>query len=159
MTIAARTANRPFASLAASPQGDTSRPVFKGKRECVGTFARGLPAPTMDWLSRLAPERSPRVEKDTRAGGRLLIPTPLAVGEELAKVRAGQVLTLSELRSRLAERFGADRACPLRTGQCARVLAGVVAQDLRLHRRPRWPIWRLVRDNGVLPPNWALDAL
>jgi len=101
----------------------------------------------------------PPLAIDPRTGLLLLRPTPLLVGEEVAKVPPGQLLTLAELRARLAARCGAARACPLATARSARVLAGVVAQDLRLRRKPRWPIWRLVQDNGVLPPRWALDAL
>jgi hypothetical protein len=145
--------------MATKPQGGTVRSSCADTKGRIGAPARGVAAPATDWGSLLRPERGPRVAVDPRTGGLLLRPTPLLVGEEVAGVPAGQLLTLGELCARLAGRFGADRACPLATAHSARVLAGVVAQDLREHRKPRWPIWRLVQNNGVLPPRWALDAL
>ena len=145
--------------MATKPQGGTVRSSCTDTRGRTDAPTRGVAAPATDWRLQLRPERAPRVAIDPRTGLLLLRPTPLLVGEELATVPAGQVLTLAELRARLAARCGAARACPLATAHSARVLAGVVAQDLREHRKPRWPIWRLVQDNGVLPPRWALDAL
>jgi alkylated DNA nucleotide flippase Atl1 len=114
---------------------------------------------TLSWDAKLRPELAPRVVEDGRRGGRLLLPTPLLVGEALAAVPSGQVITIGQLRQALALRFGADRTCPLMTGIFATILAGAVADDLGQRRRPRWPIWRLVRDDGTLHPKWPLDAL
>jgi len=99
------------------------------------------------------------VVEDSRRGGRLLLPTPLLVAEAVADIPRGSVLTIGQLRTALAERFDAAVTCPLMTGVFARILAGVVVEDLARRRRPRVPIWRLVRDDGTLHPNWPLDAL
>jgi hypothetical protein len=99
------------------------------------------------------------VVTDPRHGGRLLLPTPLLLAEEIAAVPRGSTLTVSQLRARLAHRKGADRTCPLMTGIFIKILAGVVAEDLAQRRRPRWPVWRLVADNGRLVTSWPLDAL
>jgi alkylated DNA nucleotide flippase Atl1 len=45
------------------------------------------------------------------------------------------------------------------TGMFVKILAGVVAEDLAQRRQPRWPVWRLVNDNGTLSTTWPLDAL
>ena len=58
----------------------------------------------------------------------------------------------------LAQRFGADRTCPLMTGIFVKIIAGAVAEDLAQGRKPRWPVWRLVNDNGTLSTTWPLDA-
>jgi alkylated DNA nucleotide flippase Atl1 len=143
--VAARTPN---VCHAHAPPGRTPR------KEVV---PRKRAAP--DWEAKLRRELAPTVVDDRRYGGRLLLPTPLLVGEAVATVPRGKVITVSELRRALAERFGADRTCPLMTGIFATVLAGAVADDLGQRRKPRWPIWRLVRDDGTLHPNWPLDAL
>jgi len=83
----------------------------------------------------------------------------LLVAEEIARVPAGATLSVSQLRSRLAKRFGAERTCPLMTGMFVKILAGVVAEDLAQRRQPRWPVWRLVNDNGTLSTTWPLGAL
>jgi hypothetical protein len=110
------------------------------------------------WEAKLRPDLQPKVVRDPRVGDRLLVATPLVLGEEVARVGRGQVIAVSELRERLAQRFGADRTCPLTTGIFAAILAGAVAQDLARRRKPRWPIWRLVRDDGSLHANWPMDA-
>lgn len=115
------------------------------------------PAPGV-WDRKLRPQLAPHVDPDPRRGDRLLVPTPMLVAESVARVPAGRVITMTELRSALARQFGADRCCPLTTGMFAAIVAGAVGEDLQRGRQPRWPIWRLVRDDGTLPANWVLDA-
>jgi hypothetical protein len=112
-----------------------------------------------DWDAKLRPNLEPDIVTDPRKGDRLLLPTPLLVGAEIAAVPAGETLGTGELRARLARRFGADRACPLMTGMFVKILAGAVADDLAQRRKPRWPVWRLVGDDGRLSDAWPLDAL
>lgn len=112
-----------------------------------------------DWNAKLRPNLEPEIVTDKRHGDRLLLPTPLPVAETVAQVPKGGTITLSQLRSALAQRFGADRTCPLMTGIFVKIVAGAVSDDLAQRRKPRWPIWRLVNDNGTLSPTWPLDAL
>ncbi len=85
-------------------------------------------------------------------------PTMQAVAGEIEAIARGQVMTVSALRARLAERQGGKACSAAALGRCLVLLAGVVAGDLRRGRRGRWPIWRVVNDNGQLPGNWPLDA-
>jgi alkylated DNA nucleotide flippase Atl1 len=110
------------------------------------------------WEAKLRPDLEPRVVRDPRMSDRLLIATPMLLAEEIARVPRGSVITFGELRGRLAKRFKADRSCPLTTGIFAAILAGVVSDDLAHHRKSRWPIWRLVRDDGTLSKNWELAS-
>lgn len=113
----------------------------------------------LDWNTKLRPDMQPRVVTDGRRGDRLLLPTPLMVAAELLAVPAGRTLTMSQLRARLALRHDADRTCPLMTGMFAKIIAGAVADDIEHHRSERWPIWRLVADDGCISKGWPLDAL
>jgi len=113
----------------------------------------------LSWSAKLRHELAPRVVEDSRRGGSLLLPTPRLVAETVAAIPRGRVMTIGQLRRALAERFEADATCPLMTGIFATILAGVVVEDLGQRRKPRWPIWRLVRDDGTLHPKWPLDAL
>jgi alkylated DNA nucleotide flippase Atl1 len=113
----------------------------------------------VSWQAKLRPDLQPEVVEDRRRGGTLLLPTPLLVGEIVAAIPTGQIMTMGQLRAQLAQRFHADRACPLMTGIFATILAGAVAEDLGQRRKPRWPIWRLVQDDGTLHPKWPLDSL
>lgn len=123
-----------------------------------GSGPRGMARTRGGWEARLRPELEPRVVRDARLGDFLLIATPLLVAAEVARVERGQVITMAQLRQRLAARHGGDRACPLTTGIFAAIVAGAVGEDLARQRRPRWPIWRLVGADGLLNANWPLDA-
>jgi alkylated DNA nucleotide flippase Atl1 len=85
-------------------------------------------------------------------------PTMQAVAGEIEAIARGQVMTVSALRARLAVRHGGQACSAAALGRCLVLLAGVVASDLRRGRRGRWPIWRVVNDDGQLPGNWPLDA-
>ena len=56
----------------------------------------------------------------------MLIPRPLDVDAFIRKVRRGRVVTMGELRKRLARDAGADTACPLCTGIFVRIAAGAL---------------------------------
>ncbi len=148
--VAARTPNVAPIALTARERGRTS---------ARAPAARGRKPTRTAWAAKLRPDLAERVVEDGRSGGRLLLPTPLLVAEVVAAIPRGQVMTLGRLRAVLAERFGADRTCPLMTGMFATILAGAVGEDLAQRRRPRWPVWRLVRDDGPLHPKWPLDPL
>lgn len=147
--VAARTPNH-----AGTPR--TGATVVGAERPRRAAAPR-TPKPT-SWNAKLRPELEPEVVEDRRRGGRLLLPTPGLVGETVAGIPRGRVMTMGALRTTLARRFGADTTCPLMTGIFATILAGAVMEDVAQRRHPRWPIWRLVRDDGILPPKWPLDA-
>lgn len=139
-----------------------ARPPRPAVKVLAGSRAPRASAPRTarpgHWNAKLRPDLEPEVVKDRRRGGRLLLPTPLLVGEMVSTIPRGRVMTMGALRTALAGRFGADATCPLMTGIFATVLAGATMEDLAKRRQPRWPIWRLVRDDGILPPKWPLDA-
>jgi hypothetical protein len=110
------------------------------------------------WEARLQPDRQPQIVTDPHQGDRLLIATPMAVAAELAAVPRGALITFAELRERLAQRYGADRSCALATGRFAAIVAGATGDDLRAQRTPRWPVWRLIGNDGRLADHWALAA-
>jgi len=83
-------------------------------------------------------------------GGTMLIPTPLLVDELVRKVGKGQLVTVSELRRRLAEDFSADVTCPLTTGIFLRIAAEAAEEDRANGRKRITPYWRVVKDDGSL---------
>ena len=146
--VAARTPN-----VTRAPNPSRRTPSAAKRAATVPRTAR------TSWEAKLRPHMEARVVDDRGRGGRLLLPTPLLIAEAVASIPAGQVLTISQLRKQLARKFRADTTCPLMTGMFATILAGVVVEDLGQRRKPRWPIWRLVRDDGTLPPKWPLGPL
>jgi alkylated DNA nucleotide flippase Atl1 len=74
--------------------------------------------------------------------GKMLKPSLASVADAVARVPCGTVMTITELRRRLAERHGADTACPFLT---KRALIAI-AEDPDATA----PYWRIVRANGAM---------
>jgi len=104
------------------------------------------------------PGGAPRIRINALSGRRVLQPDVHAVAEEIARVARGDVVTVSQLRVRLARRFDVDECSAAGTRRCLGKLAGDVAEDLHRGRPARWPIWRVTNDNGQLHGNWPLAA-
>jgi alkylated DNA nucleotide flippase Atl1 len=91
----------------------------------------------------------PRMHK--RYGkGTMLIPKPLDVDAVIRKVPRGKVVTLTELREKLARAAGANITCPMITGMFVRIVAEVAAEDVTAGKSRIAPYWRVVRDDGRL---------
>jgi alkylated DNA nucleotide flippase Atl1 len=93
--------------------------------------------------------------------GRMLISSPAEIQALVAGIPAGQVATLSSLRSTLSERHGADYTCPMTTGIFLRIVAEATLEAQALNDSPdadatgpvslsTTPWWRVVRDDGSL---------
>ena len=111
------------------------------------------------WRKKLEKQLEPRVvrvpPKMSRFGrGKMLIPTPLLVDELVRRVGKGRLVTVSELRRKLARDFGADVTCPLTTGIFLRIAAEAAEEDRANGRKRITPYWRVVKDDGSLNPKF-----
>ena len=104
------------------------------------------------WRLKLRPEQAPHLVNDPR--GRMLIPTPLLVAKVLRRVPRGRLITAAGLRARLARQSGADFTCPMTTGIFLNILAGATEEALADGRRAVAPDWRVVGQDGRLPPKF-----
>ena len=108
------------------------------------------------WRAKLEKEQEPRVvdvppKMAKRFGsGKMLIATPLLVDALIRKVEKGKLVTVRELRERLAKDFKVDSTCPLTTGIFVRIAAETAEEDLRMGRGDITPYWRVIRDDGSL---------
>jgi hypothetical protein len=110
------------------------------------------------WKEKLRPDQQPKLCDDPRRRGKMLVPTPMLVVAEMAQVRRGRLLTVSELRDRLATRAGAAFTCPLTTGIFINIVAGAAEDDITAGRKPVAPYWRIVRDDRTLSEKLPLGA-
>jgi len=86
--------------------------------------------------------------------GMMLIPTPKLVDEIVRQVARGRLVTVGEIRRKLAADFAADVTCPLTTGIFIRIVAEASEED-RAHGRKRVaPYWRVIKDDGSLNPKF-----
>jgi len=104
------------------------------------------------WVTKLRPEMKLVVAPDPKGRGKMLCPTPLLVADEIARIPAGALRKVSDLRSRLAQRFDADLTCPLMTGIFFNIIAGAAEEQLAANQPPLAPYWRVILDDGTLSP-------
>ena len=122
------------------------------------THSAPLIQPAIAWREKLDQPSAPRLVRATDAGserfraGSMLVPTPRLIQEVLRSVPAGQFITMSALRQKLAEAHAADYTCPLSTGMFLRIVAEAAEEasndPLRAVDAVAW--WRCVRDDGQL---------
>ncbi len=82
--------------------------------------------------------------------GTMLIPRPLDVAAVVRKTRRGKLVTVSQLRERLAKDAGADCACPMTTGIFVRIAAEAAEEARREGKKRITPYWRIIKDDGGL---------
>lgn len=88
----------------------------------------------------------------------MLLPTPLLVAEQMSAIPRGELLTVPELRLRLARRFDADFTCPLMTGIFFNIIAGAAEERLATAEQPLAPYWRVVPYDATLSPKTPAGA-
>lgn len=91
----------------------------------------------------------------TYGTGKMLIARPLEVDALIREVRNGNLVTVTQIRERLAKDYcakgmHADTTCPLTTGIFVRICAEVAEQDLIEGKKKVTPYWRVVKSDGSL---------
>jgi len=111
------------------------------------------------WREKLEKPQEPRIvnvpPKMWRSGtGMMLIPTPKLIDNLIRRVPKGRLVTVSELRRKLAADFFVDVTCPLTTGIFVRIVAEAAEED-RINGRKRISgYWRVIKDDGSLNPKF-----
>ncbi len=85
-----------------------------------------------------------------RGSGTLLIPKPLDVDALIRKVQKGKLVTVNQIRERLAKEYSADSTCPLCAGIFLRIAAETAEEDLSKGVTDIAPYWRVVKGDGRL---------
>ena len=86
--------------------------------------------------------------------GTMLIPTPKLVDAIVRQVPRGRLVTVGEIRRKLAADFSADVACPLTTGIFIRIVAEAAEEERANGRKRVAPYWRVIKDDGSLNPKF-----
>ena len=69
-------------------------------------------------------------------------------------VPEGSVITVSQIRKTLAQKYAADVTCPLVTGIFVRIAAEAAEEDASAGSARITPYWRVVKDDGSLNPKF-----
>lgn len=110
------------------------------------------------WRDKLERRQEPKLVRipakmAARFGkGFMLIPTPKLVDEIIRKVPKGKLVTVGEIRKKLARDHHADVTCPLTTGIFLRIAAEAAVEDQENGAKRFTPYWRVVRDDGGFNP-------
>jgi hypothetical protein len=90
----------------------------------------------------------------TMGGRRVLVPTPRMVDELVRTVPTQKLITVGQIRRRLAESLDAESTCPLTTGIFLRIISEAAEEDRQTGKDPVTPYWRVVKDDGGLNPKF-----
>jgi hypothetical protein len=82
--------------------------------------------------------------------GTMVIPAPTEVDAIMKTVPRGKLITITEIRSRLAQRHKVSLACPITTGIFAWIAAHAAEEDAAAGRRRITPYWRTLKSGGQL---------
>ncbi len=109
------------------------------------------------WKEKLADAKDlPKVERITgrmskRWGtGTVVIPAPMEVDEIMRSVPKGKVITINQIRERLAKKHGATIGCPITTGIFAWVAAHAAEEEAEQGKKRITPYWRTLKSEGEL---------
>lgn len=102
------------------------------------------------WRQKLEKDEGPRLVDDPKGMGKMLIPRPLDVDALIRKVPPGKVVTMTQLRERLARDCHADVCCPLTAGIFVRIAGETAEEDREAGRTPITPYWRVLKADGSL---------
>ena len=131
------------------------------------------------WREKLEKDQPAKLAKASglmakRLGPRnLLIPRPIDVDAVIRQVRKGKLVTVSQIRAKLASDFNAlptisrrkaacyrinddsddfkaASACPLCTGIFVRIASEAAEEDRSAGKKQITPYWRVVRDDGSM---------
>jgi len=119
------------------------------------------------WREKLADDKDlPRVVEITanmsqRWGtGTVVIPAPREVDEIMRSVPRGKLITINQIRERLAKRHNATIGCPITTGIFASIAARAAEEAAAEGEKNITPYWRTLKVGGVLSEKYpgGVDA-
>ena len=109
------------------------------------------------WQEKLADSKDlPKVIEITEkmskrwGTGTCVIPAPKEVDAIMNQVPHGKLITINEIRKKLAHKHGATIGCPITTGIFAWVVAHAAEEAKAEGKKNITPYWRTLKTGGVL---------
>ena len=82
--------------------------------------------------------------------GTCVIPAPREVDEIMKKVPKGKLITINQIRDKLAKKHDATIGCPITTGIFASIAARAAAEELAEGKKKITPYWRTLKSKGEI---------
>jgi alkylated DNA nucleotide flippase Atl1 len=115
--------------------------------------------PRKSWQEKLADSKDlPKVVTITgkmskrwgKEGDTCVIPAPKEVDEIMKKVPKGKLITINQIREKLAKKHGATIGCPITTGIFASIAARAAEEKTSEGKKCITPYWRTLKEGGVI---------
>lgn len=91
----------------------------------------------------------PKLEKKW-GKGTIVIPKPLDVDEIMKRVPKGKVITINEIRKKIAKKYKATIGCPITSGIFAWISAHAAEEEKKMGKKNTTPWWRTLKGKGEL---------
>jgi len=82
--------------------------------------------------------------------GTCVIPAPREVDEIMKKVPKGKLVTINQIREKLAKKHDATIGCPITTGIFVSIAASAAAEELAEGKKKITPYWRTLKTKGEI---------
>ncbi|MBO8181638.1 MAG: MGMT family protein [Archaeoglobus sp.] len=82
--------------------------------------------------------------------GTVVIPAPKEVDEIMRKVPEGKLITINQIREKLARKHSATIGCPITTGIFAWIAAHAAEEEVKEGKKDITPYWRTLKAGGVI---------
>lgn len=82
--------------------------------------------------------------------GTVVIPAPTEVNDIMKTVPEGKLITIDQIRKKLAEKHHATVGCPLTTGIFAWISAHAANEDALSGEKDITPFWRTLKTGGII---------
>ncbi len=119
-----------------------------------------MPKPK-SWRDKLADDKDlPKVERITKkmsarwGSGTVAIPAPREVDAIMRRVPRGKLITINEIRERVAKKHGATIGCPITCGIFAWIAANAADEAAAAGEKDTTPYWRTLKVGGELNPKY-----
>ena len=87
-------------------------------------------------------------------GNTMAIPSPMEVNQMMARIPKGKLITMEEIRRRIAKKHKADIGCPLTCGIFSWLSAHAAAEESASGNKRITPYWRTLKTGGALNPKY-----
>jgi len=115
--------------------------------------------PCKSWQEKLSDSKDlPKVVTITdkmskrwgKEGDTCVIPAPKEVDEIMRKVPKSKLITINQIREKLAKKHGATIGCPITTGIFASIAARASEERATEGKKDITPYWRTLKECGVI---------
>ncbi len=92
--------------------------------------------------------------------GTVVIPAPREVDEIMKSVPEGKLITINQIREKLARKHNATIGCPITTGIFAWIAAHAAEEEVKEGKKNITPYWRTLKAGGVINEKYpgGIDA-